>query len=243
MSSRSRSLHRCYLHKPCTFVRSTQCWSACLRWPAWDKLWISHHELHHPQLFPERSSEHLKTNFVWVSHSFWFELFPPLSFIWDQSVLESKTAHCSFALSLSTSLGCTVHTLSVRVSTLSHHFLPIAPLGCCRLCTAPGSKTLQILDLMQPEADQFSGCNMRCRYRAWQHMTAFQNVKSGAEVHGGQAGPRFAEFMPDMVQRRRGVGVENSQVTGLLIANDSKASRLRQSDFDRLTSLEWDGMG
>lgn len=47
----------------------------------------------------------------------------------------------------------------------------------------------------------------------------------------------------DMVQRRRGVGVENSQVTGLLIANDSKASRLRQSDFDRLTSLEWDGMG
>ena len=39
-------------------------------------------------------------------------------------------------------------------------------------------------------------------------MTAFQNVKSGAEVHGGQAGPRFAEFMPDMVQRRRGVGVE-----------------------------------
>jgi hypothetical protein len=74
-------------------------------------------------------------------------------------------------------------------------------------------------------------------------MTAFQNVKSGAEVHGGQAGPRYGEFMPDMVQRRRGVGVENSQVTGLLIANDSKASRLRQSDFDRLTSLEWDGMG
>lgn len=74
--------------------------------------------------------------------------------------------HIVLLLSLSTSLGCTVHTLSVRVSTLSHHFLPIAPLGCCRLCTAPGSKTLQILDLMQPEADQFSGCNMRCRYRA-----------------------------------------------------------------------------
>lgn len=101
----------------------------------------------------------------------------------------------------------------------------------CRLCAAPGSKTLQILDLMQPQAERVV-VQVDC--------VTNQSVFSRCiNMHQ----PSEAVYQQDFL--RSFPWLQIVEVTGLLVANDSKASRLRwnrvgmwqiETDFEWLPS-------